>query len=112
MEIVTGGAGFVGSHLAHRLAETGTEVAVIDNLFSGDERNLAGIPGKVRFEKGRSGEIAKLAGGKPDVIFHQGVYSSSPMYRENPLLTARAIEDFVCVLEFARKSDAKVVFAS
>ena len=111
MHIVTGGAGFIGSHLAQRLVSEGKEVVVIDNLFSGNKANLALVKGKIKFVKGNAGQIAKV-GGKPEAIFHQGIYSSSPMYRDNPLLVAAAIEDMLGVLEFARKSDCRVVFAS
>lgn len=45
-------------------------------------------------------------------VFHFGIASSSPMYKENPLVTGEAINDMIRVLEFARKNDSKIVFAS
>ena len=47
--VVTGGAGFIGSHVAARLAAHGCRVLIVDNLSTGDESNLAGLDGKVEF---------------------------------------------------------------
>ena len=111
MYIVTGGAGFIGSHITHRLVEGGKQVTVIDNLFSGNEGNLADISGKIKFVKGNSGSISQVIE-KPEAVIHEGVYSSSPMYKENPFLTAKALEDMVGVLEYCRAKDCRLVFAS
>ncbi|VVB98112.1 ADP-L-glycero-D-manno-heptose-6-epimerase [uncultured archaeon] len=108
--LVTGGAGFIGSNLAAALAKAGHRVTVLDNFHSGSEQNLAGL--SVKLVKGGAGDLDKLDVGKPEVIFHQGVYSSSPMYKENPRLVAKAIDDFIVLLEFAKKCNAQVVFAS
>ena len=111
MYVVTGGAGFIGSSIAHRLVADGKPVTIIDNLFSGDERNLAGISGKIKFIKAGSGEISQVAE-KPEAVIHEGIYSSSPMYKENPFLTAKALEDMLHVLEYCRAKDCRLVFAS
>jgi len=111
MYIVTGGAGFIGSHIVHRLVSEGKQVTVIDNLFSGDERNLEGVKDKIKFIKANAGSISQVAE-TPEAVIHEGVYSSSPMYKENPFLTAKAIEDMVGVLEYCRAKDCKLVFAS
>ncbi len=111
MFVVTGGAGFIGSHIVHRLVAEGKPVTVIDNLFSGNEANLADISGKIKFVKGNSGCISQVPE-KPEAIIHEGVYSSSPMYKENPFLTAKALEDMVGVLEYCRAKDCRLVFAS
>jgi UDP-glucose 4-epimerase len=108
--LVTGGAGFIGSNLVARLAKEGHEVTVLDNLHSGSEQNLGGL--NVKLVKGGAGDLDKLDVGKPEAIFHQGVYSSSPMYKENPRLVAKALDDFIVLLEFAKKCGAQVVFAS
>jgi len=50
--LVTGGAGFIGSHIAHRLVDDGLVVRVVDNLSTGDIRNLAPLRGKVEFLEG------------------------------------------------------------
>ena len=109
--LVTGGLGFIGSNLAERLVAEGHEVTALDNMHTGNEENIAKIKDKIKVVKGDSGEVAK-AGGKFDIIFHQGVYSSTPMYKENPHLTAKVIDDWIGILEYARKNDTKIVFAS
>ncbi|PIU82231.1 nucleoside-diphosphate sugar epimerase [Candidatus Micrarchaeota archaeon CG06_land_8_20_14_3_00_50_6] len=108
--IVTGGAGFIGSNLVRKIASGGNAVIVIDNLHTGNEKNLEGID-NVTFVKGDASEILKI---REDVsgVFHQGVYSSSPMYKENPLLVGEAVKQFTSVLEFCRKKDCGLVFAS
>ena len=109
--LVTGGAGFIGSNLVERLVREGHNVCVIDNLNSGNENNLAAVRGKINFKSGNSGELESF-GKKFDVIFHQGAYSSSPMYKNNPLLLAEVIRDFIQILEYAKKNGTKIVFAS
>ncbi len=108
--IVTGGAGFIGSNIVRRLSAQGNEITVIDNLHTGSEKNLEGID-TVTFVKGDASEISKI---REDVsgVFHQGIYSSSPMYKENPLLVGEAVKQFTNVLEFCRKKDCGLVFAS
>ena len=68
--IVTGGAGFIGSHICDALLGRGFKVAVIDNLSSGKRRNLA--PGATFYETDiRDKSVAKIfAGEKPNVMFH------------------------------------------
>ena len=48
--LVTGGAGFLGSHLIDRLLDRGDEVLCADNLFTGDKRNIDHLAGNPRFE--------------------------------------------------------------
>ncbi len=113
MEIlVTGAFGFIGSNLAERLVRDGHSVTALDNFHTGKEENLSSVEGKVKVLRMSSGEIAK-APGRFDAIIHQGVYSSSPMYKENPALTAKVLEEWIAVLEYVRKNDrTKLVFAS
>lgn len=109
--LVTGGLGFIGSHIAKRLHSGGHEVSVIDNLHTGKKGNLGELEGKVRVFEGRSGRIAEL-GEKFDAIVHEGIYSSSPMYKENPNLLSEVVEDFIGILEYAKENGSRVVFAS
>jgi len=108
--IVTGGAGFIGSNLVRKLASEGNAVIVIDNLHTGNEKNLEKIE-NVTFVKGDASEISKV---REDVsgVFHLGIYSSSPMYKENPLLVGEAVKQFAGVLEFCRKKDCGLAWAS
>ena len=50
--LITGGAGFIGSHLAESLISRGDQVVVFDNLSTGSTSNLAGISEKITFEQG------------------------------------------------------------
>ena len=49
--LITGGAGFIGSHLAEKLIARGDQVVVLDNLSTGSASNLSGIIGKIKFEQ-------------------------------------------------------------
>ncbi len=107
--LVTGGAGFIGSNLTEALLERGDQIVILDNLHTGNQENLKGL--NIKFVQGTSSEIVKVKD-KLDGIFHLGIPSSSPMYKENPSLINQAIGDFLNILEYARKTSLKVVFAS
>jgi len=109
--LVTGGAGFIGSNLVERLVAEGHAVTVLDNLHTGSEQNISSVRGKIKFIHGNAGRIAEL-NAKFDGIFHNGIYSSSPMYRENLHLVGQIIDEFISILEYARRNNSKVVFAS
>jgi UDP-glucose 4-epimerase len=108
--VVTGGAGFIGSHLVDRLLSNGDQVIVIDNFHTGKEGNLPKSE-RLKVVRGRSGELGSFAGGA-DVVYHIGIYSSSPMYKEKPHLVAEVVDDAIGVYEFARKTKCKLVVAS
>lgn len=110
--LVTGGAGFIGSHICEALLKEGHEVSCIDNLHTGNKENLKFAEGNVQFIQGNAGEIASLTKKKPEVIFHEGIYSSSPMYKKDPQLVSKAIGEFISILEYIRKNDCKLIFAS
>ncbi|MFN7991568.1 MAG: NAD-dependent epimerase/dehydratase family protein [Candidatus Micrarchaeia archaeon] len=109
--LVTGSLGFIGSNIAERLVREGHEVTALDNMHTGKEENIQAIKGRVKIVKMDSGDISKLDGSF-DAIIHEGVYSSSPMYKENPLLTAKVLGEWIAILEYVRKHDARLVFAS
>lgn len=83
--LVTGGAGFIGSHIVDKLIELGHEVAVLDSLRSGKETN---INPKAKFFKGdiRDAEFLKSTFNEfnPEVIFHLAAQNSVPTSMENP----------------------------
>lgn len=110
--LVTGGSGFIGSNLVERLVERGDKVTVVDNMSTGAEENLSKVIDQVELIKKPCSEILDLDLGKIDLIFHIGIPSSSPMYRENPLLVGSAINEFIKIMELSKKKEAKVVFAS
>lgn len=107
--LVTGGAGFIGSHIANALVERGEKVRVLDNLSMGKLENLAAIQGKIEFIEGDIADPDAVARAMKDVkvVFHQAALASVPMSLENPLATHRAcVTGTVTVLKAA--VDAKV----
>ncbi|MEM4097792.1 MAG: NAD-dependent epimerase/dehydratase family protein [Candidatus Micrarchaeaceae archaeon] len=109
---MTGGAGFIGSNLVDRLSKD-NKVYVIDNMHTGSEENLADAmkTGNVRLIKDDAKNIGKQ-GIDADMVFHLGIYSSSPMYKDNPHLVAEVVDGMISVLEYAKKGKLPLVFAS
>jgi UDP-glucose 4-epimerase len=110
--LVTGGAGFIGSNLVLELFNQGASITVLDNFSTGSARNLEGLEKKIKIIEASCSRILDLEVDSPDVVFHFGIPSSSPMYRENPELVGESIGEFVKVFEFAKHVGAKVVYAS
>jgi nucleoside-diphosphate-sugar epimerase len=116
--LVTGGAGFIGSHLVEALMNTGQEVVVLDNLDSGHERNLAPFMDKKNFLfiQGDIRDIAacRQAMAGVDYILHQAARPSVPRSLENPLLTHDInVNGSLTLLMAAREAGVKrVVLAS
>jgi UDP-glucose 4-epimerase len=107
--VVTGGCGFIGSNLVGRLLSEGHSVKVFDSMHTGNPNNLKGLNVKIfRDPYSRIGSIVQRA----DVVFHLGIPSSSPMYKDNPRLVGEAINDAIDVFECAKKNVCKVVYAS
>ncbi len=90
--LVTGGAGFIGSHLAEALVRRGDRVRVLDNLVTGRRRNLSGIEGQVEFIEGDvcDPELVAAAVADVDCVFHQAALASVPLSVERPLDTHAA----------------------
>ncbi|MEA1863669.1 MAG: NAD-dependent epimerase/dehydratase family protein [Euryarchaeota archaeon] len=110
--LITGGAGFIGSNLTSALVNE-HDVTVLDNFHTGSADNLNDVKNEIVTIDDSSGNIGeRLSNSDLDVIFHLGIPSSSPMYKENPMLVGSAINDAISVFEFAKKTGAKVVFAS
>ena len=107
--LVTGGAGFVGSHLCERLLSLGNQVVSLDNYFTGSENNH--IDG-VKYIKGDTKDIFKLIDFTPDIIYHLGEYSRVEqsfddmrmVYEYNKIGTFE-------VLEFVRQRGSKLIYA-
>ena len=81
--LVTGGAGFIGSHLAHALVERGGTIRVLDNLVTGNRKNLAAIADRVEFIEAdlvNRGAVERALDGV-EVVFHQAAFSLSPAAR-------------------------------
>ena len=113
--VVTGGAGFIGSHLCRTLLENNAKVTVFDNLSSGKIDNIKDVKTKLKFVQGDIRDPEKLIEATKDckVIFHLAAQSSVPFSMENPKEDCEInVVGTVNVLEAARKAGARVVFAS
>jgi len=110
--LVTGGAGFIGSHIATRLVEQGHKVTVLDNFFSGHRENLAHIAKDVRLVEGDvrdASKVAEVAQGCTHV-FHQAAIVSVPYSVEHPDESNDVnIRGVLNVLQAAKKAGVKRV---
>lgn len=90
--LVTGGAGFIGSHLVDRLVFDGHIVTVLDNLATGLEHNLDGVKDKIRFVNGdiRHLETVRACVENQEIIFHQAALGSVPRSIADPI-TSNAV---------------------
>src|SRR4051812_27178590 len=81
--LVTGGAGFIGSHLCKRLVDEGHNVISLDNYFTGSRQNhVAGV----EYRDGHTKDIAALVPEHVDLIFHLGEYARVEQSLEEPAL--------------------------
>jgi UDP-glucose 4-epimerase len=110
--IVTGGAGFIGSHVVDALVSRGVEVAVVDSLVRGSEENVsAGAELHVRDIREPLDDL--FATVKPDAVLHLAAQIDVRVSVEDPVEDANAnVLGTVRILEAARPYDAQVVFAS
>lgn len=114
--LVTGGAGFIGSHLAEALHGRGAKVLVLDNLSTGAVGNLAWAKGAVEFVEGDicDRELVKKLVRGTDWIFHMGACASVPYSVEHPEKTNRENLDAVlALLSECRDAGVKrIIFSS
>lgn len=110
LAVVTGGAGFIGSHLCERLYAEGWRVISLDNYFTGSRDNH--IPG-VEYREGHTRDIDKKIPESPDIVYHLGEYSRVEKSFEDPieLIWDHNTAGTFAVLEFCRNRKAKIVYA-
>ncbi len=107
--VVTGGAGFVGSHLCARLVAMGHKVISLDNYFTGSKDNH--VEG-VEYREGHTKDIAKHIQETPDILYHLGEYSRVEISLTEPALVWDLNKDGTFgVLEFWRRKKCKLVYA-
>jgi UDP-glucose 4-epimerase len=109
--LVTGGAGFIGSNLVEELLASGIDVVVLDNLSTGSLENLEGGSRNLEVIEASCLDLPKLDI-RPDGIYHLGIPSSSPMYKKDPFLVGEAINGMIAILELAKNTGSRVVYAS
>jgi len=88
--LVTGGAGFIGSHLASRLLSRGFEVTVVDNLHSGKKENVPLATNFIKADLSQEGSFALLGDSPYDVVFHLAGQSSAALSFEDPYYDFRS----------------------
>jgi nucleoside-diphosphate-sugar epimerase len=107
--LVTGGAGFIGSHLSEELVRRGERVRVVDSLITGKRANLAHIPG-VEFIEGDLADldVARGAAAGVDYVLHQAAIPSVPRSVSDPITSNRAnIDATLNILVAARDAGVK-----
>jgi len=110
--LVTGGAGFLGSHLIDRLLERGDEVLCVDNLFTGDKRNLDHLAGHARFEFMRHDVCFPLYV-EVDEIWNLACPASPIHYQHDPVQTTKtSVHGAINVLGLAKRLGCRVFQAS
>lgn len=110
--LVTGGAGFVGSHLVDRLMLEGHEVTVVDNFFTGRKRNIEHWIGHGNFELIHH-DIVNPLYIEVDQIYHLASPASPPHYMYNPVKTIKTnTVGTINVLGLAKRVGARVLIAS
>lgn len=114
--LVTGGAGFIGSHIVGGLLERGDEVRVLDNFSTGKEENLKDFQGEIDLIRGDLREQTDLIKATQDIefIFHQAAFVSVPLSMQDPELCFEVnVNGTIKLLSTAKKAGVKrVVLAS
>ncbi|MDP3071409.1 MAG: SDR family oxidoreductase [Opitutaceae bacterium] len=110
--LVTGGAGFLGSHLCERLLKDGHEVVCLDNLFTGQKANIAHLLANPHFEFVRHDVIDPFKY-EVDQIYNLACPASPPHYQFNPIKTTKtSVMGAINCLGLAKRVKARVFQAS
>jgi len=113
--LITGGAGFIGSHLCDSLVAAGDEVSILDNLSTGSERNIAHLKGKIQVNQGdiRDKELVEKLTKDSDLILHMAAALGVDNILENPIESISTnFYGSEVVLNTALKFDKRIVIAS
>ncbi|MBU42693.1 MAG: NAD-dependent dehydratase [Spirochaetaceae bacterium] len=110
--LVTGGAGFIGSHLCERLLDEGNHVICLDNFFTGRRRNIAHLIGNPHFELIRH-DITEPIRIEVDRIFNMACPASPVHYQSNPVKTMKtSVLGTMNLLGLAKRTGARLLQAS
>jgi UDP-glucuronate decarboxylase len=113
--LITGGAGFLGSHLCARLVDAGYHVLCLDNFYTGHPENVAQLrtgPHAHRFDLIRHDVVDRYYA-EVDEIYHLACPASPPHYQRNPVRTLKtAVTGTMNILELAQQTGARVLIAS
>jgi UDP-glucuronate decarboxylase len=110
--LVTGGAGFIGSHLCERLLSQGHDIICLDNFFTGFKRNILHLMDNHRFELVRH-DITQSVLLETDQIYHLACPASPVHYQYNPVKTIKTnVMGTINMLGLAKRVKARVLLAS
>jgi UDP-glucuronate decarboxylase len=110
--LVSGGSGFLGSHLCERLLKEGHEVVCLDNFFTGSRANIEHLLDDHRFELVRH-DVTEPITMEVDQVYHLACPASPIHYQRNPVRTIRtAVEGTLNMLDLAREVRARILIAS
>ncbi len=110
--LITGGAGFLGSHLCDRLADEGHEVLCLDNFFTGGKRNITHLLGRANFELIRH-DLVQPIFLEVDEIYNLACPASPIHYQYNPVKTVKTnVMGAINMLGLAKRVKAKILQAS
>jgi len=110
--VVTGGAGFLGSHLCDRLIKEGNDVICVDNLFTGSKDNIRHLLGDPYFEFIRH-DVTESLYVEVDQIYNLACPASPPHYQYNPIKTAKtSVYGAMNMLGLAKRTGARILQAS
>lgn len=110
--LITGGAGFLGSHLCDRLVEEGHDVLCVDNYYTGSKQNIAHLIGKPNFEALRH-DITFPLYVEVDQIYNLGCPASPIHYQRDPVQTTKtSVHGAINMLGLAKRVKARILQAS
>ena len=109
--IVTGGAGFIGSHLISKLEQLGAEVIVLDDFSSGRKENLAGFKGRIVNASILDEDSLRKAVKGCELVFHLAAYVSAPRSMEEPTACIDLnVKGTAAVVQAASEAGCKKIF--
>jgi UDP-glucuronate decarboxylase len=110
--LVTGGAGFLGSHLCDRLIREGCDVVCLDNFFTGQKRNIAHLTGNPYFELVRH-DVTFPYYAEIDHVYNFACPASPPHYQYDPVQTTKtSVHGAINMLGLAKRTGARILQAS